>query len=143
MKILKLSFIYLITILYSYSLILKITDINNFKIKLVQSELIDNNFVDFIGYLIPLIEFTLIILIFFNIKRKETLISSLFYLVILTGYLLALNEFSLFNGCSCGGVFDKLTYSQHISVNLIFIAINLIVITINKRDQVTISNFKK
>ena len=122
----KSILVYIIALFFAYSFSIKILDFNNFEIKLIQSELINNDWTTVIGYSVLLIEFSIVILLFFNIKRKETLLGSFLFLILLTAYLLALNEFSLFNGCSCGGVFDKLTYSEHLFVNFLFIAINFI-----------------
>ena len=125
--------LYTLSIFYLYSATIILLNFDGFQIKLVQSELININFVDILKYIIPIINIATACLIFFEIKVIKALLFSLAFLFVVTVYLLALNEFSLFNGCNCGGIFDKLTYIQHILVNFIFISINLIMLFLTKK----------
>ena len=67
-----------------------------------------------------------------RITYKIGLYISLFTLSVFTIYLIALNNFSLFDGCSCGGVFYTLEYKEHLLINFFFIFINLIGLVLSK-----------
>ncbi len=100
--------------------------------KLAQSELINNNRIDILTIILVLIQVFISCFLFFEVKIKKTLIASFFFLLFVTLYLLALNEFSLFNGCSCGGIFDGLEYHQHVFVNLSIIFLNILLLILSK-----------
>lgn len=135
LKISENIFSYLIAVIFSYSFFIKVQDFINFKKKMFQSELINNDLVPLFSYTIPFIEITIAMCILFNIKKSVFLYISFFVLIIFTIYLIALNEYSLFNGCSCGGIFENLTYFQHIIVNLTFIIFNFLAIVLSRLNN--------
>lgn len=126
---------YVLAIFFLYVAINIGFDLEGFQIKLYQSELISNDLAIFLSYIVPSFQLLLSFLLFMNTKLKEVLMISLVFLVVVTFYLLALNEFSLFNGCSCGGVFDELTYSQHLFVNVLVLIINFVLVLINEKKR--------
>ncbi len=116
---------YILALLFAYSFMKKVLNLNMFKVKLMRSELIPDTWVWFLGYLVPLIELVVVILLVTSFKTKISLYFSLSTLFIFTFYLFSINHFSLYTGCSCGGIFERLTYSQHLLVNIFFMGINI------------------
>ena len=137
LKTLNTILIYSIAVLFSYAFFIKIQNFENFVKKLFQSELIANNLVSLVSYTVPSIEIIIAMCLLFSIKRKVFLYISMFVLIVFTSYLFTLNEYSLFNGCSCGGVFENISYTQHTIINLVFIFFNLLaILTIHSKTKV-------
>lgn len=114
---------YLLILLYVYTCYHKIVDDDVFEETLSKSQLI-SEYKNLLLYLIPLSEIIVILLLLPN-KFLKGLYCSLFLLISFTIYLIAVNNFSLYNGCSCGGIFNTMPYWLHVSVNLFFIVINI------------------
>ncbi|WHT38072.1 hypothetical protein QNH98_13395 [Myroides sp. mNGS23_01] len=79
-------------------------------------------------YILPIIEILVIILLAVNKLALKGLYFSLLLLLSFTFYLIALNNFSFFEGCSCGGIFNEMEYQTHVFVNIAFIVLNVIAI---------------
>ncbi|WP_426482935.1 MauE/DoxX family redox-associated membrane protein [Chryseobacterium sp. R2ACT005] len=114
---------YLLILLYVYTCYHKIVDRDVFEQTLSKSKLI-YNYKEILLYLIPLSEIIAIALLIPN-KFIKGLYFSLFLMVSFTIYLIAVNNFSLYDGCSCGGIFNSMPYWLHVSVNAFFITINI------------------
>jgi len=123
---------FLLALLFLYTTYVKIIDFDQFELVLFKSEIISNNFRSFLIYFVPVFEFMIFILLLIDITYKIGLYISLFTLSVFTIYLIALNNFSLFDGCSCGGVFYTLEYKEHLLINFFFIFINLIGLVLSK-----------
>lgn len=132
-KILKVFRILLI-LMFTYTLFHKIYDINSFFDTLQKSTIIEDYQVDIILYLTPFLEFITILTLLLW-KRIEGFYLSFILMLIFTIYLIALNNFSLYKGCSCGGIFNKLSYLEHIIVNFSFIIISLISILLFEKEE--------
>lgn len=117
---------YILALLFAYTFLSKLLNFDLFKVKLIRSEIIPDSAIVFFAYLIPVIELIVLIFLVNSFKTKISLYISLMVLLIFTFYLFAINHFSLYTGCSCGGVFETLTYPQHLFANSFFIAINII-----------------
>jgi hypothetical protein len=105
--------------LYVYTAISKLLDTVAFKTVLAKSSLL-NPFDDFLVWFIPVTEILISIMLFFPVLRKHgfilsTALMSAFSLYI--GYMLL---FIPHLPCSCGGVIQQLTWSQHLIFNLVF-----------------------
>ncbi len=124
--ILRLSLI----LLFSYTTFHKLIDLHLFRQTLMKSTLIEEYQINFLLYFIPVIE---IVTIFFLISDKYItgFYMSLLLMLTFTMYLIALNNFSFYKGCSCGGIFNEMSYFEHIVVNLLFIVISLVSILMN------------
>lgn len=112
-------------LLFAYTLIHKINDIETFETTLIKSTIINPSFIPIIKYATLFIEFIVIILL---IKKNSMFgfYASLLTLTTFTVYLIALNNFSLYTGCSCGGFFNELSYTNHLIVNFIFILLSIL-----------------
>jgi hypothetical protein len=114
----------LLICLYVYTAFIKIKDITLFKIKLYKSPLINPNYVDYIAYSIPIVELGIVFLLFTKFKTTAHYISILL-LTFFIGYIFLLNNYSIYNGCGCGGIFEKLSLGEHIMINFLFIMISI------------------
>lgn len=115
----------LLILLFTYTAISKLTEFEKFVRVLDESPLIHKG-ADTIGWLLPVTELIVVLLLFFEQTRKAGLYASLLLLVLFTLYLLYMVLFVADLPCSCGGVLSKMSWKQHVLFNLFFIVINLI-----------------
>lgn len=134
MKYLNFTLKLLIISFFSYTLFYKIYENDVFIDTLNKSTIIKDNQILYIQYFVPFSELTTILFLLFN-KKNIGFYFSFTLLLIFTFYLIALNNFSFYKGCSCGGIFNKLSYSEHLTVNILFIVISLIGILFYKNKS--------
>lgn len=115
----------LLILLFTYTAISKLTDYANFVRFIDESSPIHKG-ADTIGWLLPVTELVVVLLLFFERTRRAGLYASLLLLVLFTLYLLYMVLFVADLPCSCGGVLRKMSWQQHVWFNLFFILINLI-----------------
>lgn len=115
----------LLILLFTYTAISKLTDYANFVRFIDESSPIHKG-ADTIGWLLPVTELVVVLLLFFERTRRAGLYVSLLLLVLFTLFLLYMVLFVADLPCSCGGVLRKMSWQQHIWFNLFFILINLI-----------------
>jgi hypothetical protein len=119
----------LLILLFSYTTFHKLIDLDLFRTTLMKSTLIEEYQITFLFYFIPIIEI-ITVLSLISEKYLYGLYLSLLLMFAFTIYLIVLNNFSFYKGCSCGGVFNDMTYPQHIAINIFFVLISLISIFI-------------
>lgn len=117
-------------LLFTYAAISKILDFENFQIQLGQSPLL-SPFAGAISYGVIIVELLLVILLMSKKTRLTGLYGSLFLMTMFTTYIYIILNFSSFVPCSCGGILEKLGWTEHIIFNGAFILLALIAITIN------------
>lgn len=75
----------------------------------------------YIAWLIPITEIVISIFLMVPITRKKGLIASGALMTVFTLYLIYMKIFIAVIPCHCGGVISKLSWTEHIWFNLIFI----------------------
>lgn len=116
---------FLYIILFVYASLNKFLDFNNFQVQLGQSPVL-TAYADWISWGIPIIELIIAGLFIFS---KYTLLAfyvSFSLMIMFTTYIIVILNFSDFIPCSCGGVLEKLSWTDHIIFNLVFIAIAVV-----------------
>ncbi len=124
-KVYTIAIIFL-TIVFSYSLFEKVMNIDVFTVSLIKSPLVNNVYVPYLRYLIPALEFILVIFLVFFYNSKIGAHLSLFLSILFTVYLIAFYQVTGTSGCGCGRLIESLSYLYH----LCFINIPLIVFSI-------------
>ena len=124
----------LIASIFFYTFIKKILDISKFESVLLKSTLIEEYQINALLIGIPAIELGTVILLLTK-KFYLGLYLSFFLVLTYTIYLIVLNNFSFYEGCSCGGIFYNLSYSEHLIVNAILLILSLISIILYNRKK--------
>jgi hypothetical protein len=120
---LSLEFICLLyTLLFVYAATSKVLDFENFRIQLGQSPLL-SSFSGLILFAVPTVEIIIAILLLVQKFRLIGLFSAYTLMVLFTAYIYILLNYSAFIPCSCGGIIQKLSWSQHIIFNNFFIVL--------------------
>jgi len=113
----------ILLLMFCYTTYHKLTDLNKFEATLLKSTLIEEYQVRYLLLIIPSIELIAIFSLL-RINYRIGFFISFFLMLLFTLYLVALNNYSFYKGCSCGGIFNELSYSQHIIVNISFILLS-------------------
>ena len=116
---------YLLVLVYLYTLAQKVMDLGAFHERLVKNSLFSDQFIDALIYLVPLAELVVVVLVLVPKTRSFGLQSSLFMMIAFTFYLWFLNKHGDISNCGCGGIFHYMTYVQHMLTNFGIILVNL------------------
>lgn len=120
-------------IFFSYTVSNKILKINEFKLNLVKTDFFPYNFIDFVVYIVIIIESISIILLI--LKTKSGLLYSLIMMLLFSLYISILFSEGKYEVCGCGGILNGLSYEYHISINLTIIILILINLIKNETDK--------
>ncbi len=113
---------FLLIVVLTYSAGLKLFDIEGFQVKLLRVHYLPVPAIRPLSVTIPVLEIIAVVL-FFN-ERFRTLSLLLIYplMILFTGHLIILNKLSPGTPCSCGGIFEALTFRDHLLVNLLLLS---------------------
>jgi hypothetical protein len=109
----------LFILLFVYTAASKLLDFHKFNVELHKSPLL----VDFgppIAWLVPSMEIVLSASLIFQSTRRIGLYGSLALMLLFTFYIVAILGFSEHVPCTCGGIIQKMTWTQHLFFNLSF-----------------------
>lgn len=110
----------LFIVLFVYAAVSKLLDFETFTVQLAQSPLL-SAYAGIIAWLVPGLEIAISILLLFQRFRTHALYFAFTLMVMFTAYIYIILNFSDFVPCSCGGVLEKLNWTQHLIFNLAFI----------------------
>ena len=118
--------------LFVYASVSKLMVFGDSLVRLKTSPLI-GPFAHYLVWFIPAIEMLITILLFVNTTRLIGFYASVVLLLLFTGYIFWVLNFSPRVPCSCGGVIEKLSWKEHIVFNLVFICMAVAGIIFQKR----------
>ncbi|MGB3345425.1 MAG: MauE/DoxX family redox-associated membrane protein [Aequorivita sp.] len=112
----------LFIVLFVYAATSKILDFETFQIQLAQSPFL-GAYAGMVSVSVPGIEILLAALLIIPRYRLVALIGCYGLMVMFTTYIVIILNFSDFIPCSCGGVLEKLSWTQHLIFNIVFIVL--------------------
>lgn len=118
---------FLFIILFIYAAGSKLVDYQKFTVQLGQSPML-TRWANLITWLIPIIEIIVAIMFSFKKTQKIALYGALNLMTVFTTYIIIVTNFSSYVPCSCGGVLEKLGWTEHLIFNIIFITLAAIAI---------------
>jgi putative oxidoreductase len=129
----------LMILLFVYASVSKFLAFHQF-IGEINNQPLPNSWTPFLVWTIPGSEILISILLIFERTRLVGFVASLVFMSVFTIYTLII----LFHGfsyvpCSCGGVIEKLTWGQHLALNLFFVCISALSILLQRRRKVNSS----
>ncbi|MBB6108720.1 hypothetical protein SAMN05421821_10245 [Mucilaginibacter lappiensis] len=116
--------------LFLYTSSAKIFDHDRFLKGLSKVHLISRYSI-FISYLVPATEIVIGLLLIIPKTAKQGLYSFMSTMILFTGYIIAAMFLEKQLPCRCGGAIEKLSWSQHIWLNLAFIALAVVALWLN------------
>jgi hypothetical protein len=88
-----------------------------------------------VAWLIVIVEYLTSFLLFIPATRKAGLYSALALMTIFTGYIGYMKIFITKLPCSCGGVISRLSWTQHLLFNLVFILLGIVAILLLRNQS--------
>jgi hypothetical protein len=114
--------VFLLIILFTYAALSKLLEYDKFTVQLSQSPLL-TAFAGTVAWAVPALEIVLAVLVSIPSMRLYGLYGSYTLMVIFTAYIIAITRFSDYVPCSCGGVLQKLGWTEHLIFNVFFVAL--------------------
>jgi hypothetical protein len=121
---------YFFALLFIYASISKLLEFENFQVQLAQSPLL-SAYAGFISYAVIIFEVIITIVLCIKEIRLIGLYLSMGIMVSFTVYIFIILNYSDFVPCSCGGILEKLGWTEHLIFNIIcvlfaFVGINIL-----------------
>jgi len=126
----------LYVLLFVYAAISKLLDFENFGIQLAQSPLL-SAYAGLIAPSVIIAELLIALLLCFKGTRLTGLYASLFLMVAFTAYIYLILNYSDFIPCSCGGIIEKLGWTEHLVFNIGFAVLALAAIVFTEKEKGT------
>ncbi len=110
----------LFIVLFVYAAFSKLQDFDTFTLQLAQSPLL-SAYAEIISWMVPGLEIAIAILLVFEKFRMPALYASFTLMVMFATYIYIILNFSDYVPCSCGGVLEDMSWTQHLIFNTVFI----------------------
>ena len=124
----------LYAVLFFYAAINKLMDYQKFQVQLGQSPLL-SAYADWVAIVVPILEIIFALLLFYKPLRQIALYCCCFLMVMFTTYIIIILNFSSFVPCSCGGVLEKLGWTEHLIFNIVFVALAIVAILLSNNES--------
>jgi uncharacterized membrane protein YphA (DoxX/SURF4 family) len=125
---------HLLVVLFLYTGISKLMEYTVFKEQIAASPILAP-VAPFVAWALPLTEFIVAVLLFIPAWRLRGLYASFVLMLMFTGYVIALVSFSKELPCSCGGVLQEMSWSQHIVFNSVFTLLALVAALLERKNR--------
>ncbi|PAM94648.1 hypothetical protein B4N84_11780 [Flavobacterium sp. IR1] len=112
-------------LLFVYAAVSKLLDFENFQIEMGQSPLL-SAFANWISWIVLVVEGIIAVLLVIAQTRIIALYASFSLMVMFTAYIFIMLNFSSYVPCSCGGILQKMSWTQHLIFNSIFVLLALL-----------------
>lgn len=114
----------LLILLFIYAAVSKLLDYQTFKSQLSKSPFI-TEFSGVTAWMLPVGEILVSLALVSKRTRLLGLYAYLFIMTMFTAYIYAMLNFSYYVPCSCGGVLEKMSWTQHFWFNILFIVLSI------------------
>ena len=111
---------YFIALLFVYAAMSKLLDFENFQVQVAQSPLL-SAYAGFISFAVIIAELTLAFYLCLPDFQKLALYCSLGLMSAFTIYIFLILNYSDFVPCSCGGILEKLGWTEHLIFNIVVV----------------------
>lgn len=136
---------FLFVLLWAYTAFNKLREFDETVLQLSQSPIV-GKLALFFAIALPIIEFSLVVLLLMDRTKKIGLYLSLALITAFTTYIIILLNFSYHVPCACGGILSrgitwngelifKMTWEKHIAFNLFFLCLGILNILLPKRKE--------
>jgi hypothetical protein len=126
--------VFLYISLFVYAALSKLLDYREFNLQLSQSPIL-TAFANHLAWAIPAIELVIATLLVFSTTRLAGLYASFSLMTSFTTYIILASRFSDHVPCSCGGVIQNLSWSQHLVFNSSFLVLLIVAIVLYPMDE--------
>lgn len=127
---------YFFVLLFTYAAISKVFDFENFQMQISQSPLL-SAFAGLTSYSVIILEFVIVSFLLIPRLRLTGLYCSLGMMTTFTVYIYLILNYSDFIPCSCGGILEKMDWTEHLIFNSVCIFISLTAIILIEKQRRT------
>ncbi|HNP68756.1 MAG TPA: MauE/DoxX family redox-associated membrane protein [Aequorivita sp.] len=125
---------YLFVLLFVYAAVSKALDFETFTVQLAQSPLL-SAYAGIVAWAVPGLEILIAVLLTIPKYRIPALYAAFTLMVMFTAYIFIILNFSDFIPCSCGGVLEKLSWTQHLIFNIVFIILAGVAVFLSLQEK--------
>jgi uncharacterized membrane protein YphA (DoxX/SURF4 family) len=133
-NILVIIICYLYVLLFVYAAVSKLIDFNTFQVQFGQSPLL-SAFASWVSWAVVLSELLIAGLLLFDKTKNLALYLAFALMVMFTAYIIIILNFSSFVPCSCGGVLEKLGWTEHLIFNIGYIVLAAVGIILQQKQK--------
>lgn len=123
-------FIYIL--LFVYAALTKLLEYQKFAIQIGQSPML-TDYATLLAWAIPFLELAISALLIIPFTRFVGLHAAFGMMVMFTTYIILASRFSDYVPCSCGGVLESMTWTQHLFFNVLISLLGLAAIMLHPR----------
>ncbi|MDO5981024.1 MauE/DoxX family redox-associated membrane protein [Flavivirga spongiicola] len=127
----------LFILLFVYAAVSKFLIFDEFKIQIGQSPVL-TAYTTWVAWGVPFIEILISLMLVVPRFRLPALYAAFTLMVMFTTYIFIILNFSDFIPCACGGVLEKLSWTEHLIFNIIFVIlafIGVMILSPQKNDD--------
>jgi uncharacterized membrane protein YphA (DoxX/SURF4 family) len=128
----------LFVLLFLYTALSKLKDMNSFVVAMKQSRMI-GPFAHLLSGLIPTVELAAAILLIIPRMRFIGLIVSTLLMIFFTGYVAYMMLYFSKLPCTCGGILESMSWRGHLYFNLLFLILGITGIKLSKKHFIAIN----
>ncbi|MCT2561821.1 MauE/DoxX family redox-associated membrane protein [Chryseobacterium herbae] len=125
---------YFFVLLFCYAASSKVFDFENFQVQLAQSPLL-SAYAGAISYAVIIVELIIVLLLCIKSTRLTGLYLSLGIMISFTVYIYLILNYSDFVPCSCGGILEKLGWTEHMIFNIVCVLMAFSAVCIVERQE--------
>ena len=122
--------IFLCILLLVYAAVSKLLDYTKFVVQLGQSPML-SEFARFLAWSVPGVELLISLLLIFQTTRLAGFYAAFSLMTMFTTYIVLASRFSDYVPCSCGGIIQNVSWTQHLIFNLVFLSLIVIAILLD------------
>lgn len=116
---------YLLMLLFLYAALNKLFDYQKFTVQIGQSPLLFG-YAGFLAWFIPAIEIVIAAMLAFRTTILNGLYASYGLMAMFTGYIYVVMNYAERVPCSCGGILNKMDWTEHLIFNVVFTVLALV-----------------
>lgn len=121
-------------LLFLYAAVSKLIDYESSELRMAKSPII-TEFATLLVWLVPAVEITIALMLVIPKTMLLGLYTALALMSMFTAYIIAILNFSDTIPCSCGGVLEQLSWTEHLIFNIAFIVIAIIAILLQVKTD--------
>ncbi|WP_333853008.1 MauE/DoxX family redox-associated membrane protein [Epilithonimonas sp.] len=127
---------YFFILLFIYASVSKLLDFENFQVQIAQSPLL-SAYAGFISYAVIIVEIIIVLILIYPKTQILGLYLSTALMTEFTVYIYLILNYSDFVPCSCGGILEKLGWTEHLIFNIICVILGIITILwLKSKDKI-------
>ena len=125
---------YLYILLFVYAAVSKLLDFENFRIQIAQSP-VTAAYAGILSILIPSIEIAISIFLLVPRSRTAAMLGAYTLMIIFTGYIIIVLNYSSYVPCSCGGILEQMGWVEHFYFNVFFVILGSVAVLLMRPSQ--------